>query len=70
MHKIKEISLEALPEVAKKELYDFYEYLTLKYGKNVSGEIGKKKKYLESVAQHIFKLPTGYKFNREEIYER
>ncbi len=43
MHKIKEISLEALPEVTKKELYDFYEYLTLKYGKNVSGEIGKKK---------------------------
>ncbi len=65
----KEIRLENLPEAARIELYDFYEFLASKYGKKTVA-VSKKKIFLESVARHSFKLPAGYKFNREEIYER
>lgn len=66
----KEIRLENLPEAARRELYDFYEFLASKYGKRMTGAVSKKKRFFESVARHSFKLPATYKFNREEIYER
>lgn len=66
----KEIRLDKLPEAARMELYDFYEFLTSKYGKKTAVAISKKKLFFESVAKHSFKVPAGYKFNREEIYER
>lgn len=66
----KEIRLDNLPEAARMELYDFYEFLASKYGKKTAVAVSKKKGFFESVARHSFKLPAGYKFNREEIYER
>jgi hypothetical protein len=29
-----------------------------------------KRTFMQLVAKHAFKLPDGYKFNRDEIYER
>ena len=63
----KEIRLDKLPEAARKELYDFYEFLASKYGKKMVVAVSKKKLFFKSVAKHSFKLPAGYKFNREEI---
>ena len=66
----KEIRLDNLPEAARKELYDFYEFLASKYGEKMVVAVSKKKLFFKSVVKHSFKLPAGYKFNREEIYER
>ncbi|APB35040.1 hypothetical protein GlitD10_2697 [Gloeomargarita lithophora Alchichica-D10] len=30
----------------------------------------RKRRFLEQLQQHSFKLPEDYKFNREELYER
>lgn len=30
----------------------------------------RKQRFLEQLQQHSFKLPEGYSFNREELYER
>jgi|688.fasta_scaffold71704_4 predicted DNA-binding antitoxin AbrB/MazE fold protein len=30
----------------------------------------RKRRFLEQLKQHSFKLPEDYKFNREELYER
>ncbi|MBI5875315.1 MAG: hypothetical protein HZB81_05660 [Deltaproteobacteria bacterium] len=66
----KNINLDMLPEKARSELFDFYEFLTTKYGKKLTDVEKNKKIFLESVRDHSFKLPVGYKFNREEIYEK
>ena len=66
--KIEKIDLELLPEEAKRELLDFYEFLVEKYVK--SKKSLKKEVFFESVRKHTFILPEKYNFNREEIHER
>ena len=59
----KEIDLEKLPEEARKELLDFYEFLLEKYGKKKKNRLN-----IEKL------LPKKVKFfdplNRDDIYER
>ena len=69
MKSIREIDLTLLPENAKKELIDFYEFLLKKYG-------SKEKKDTEDVNIEKFFLineiqidTRKWKFSREEIYE-
>jgi len=76
----KELNLEILPEEAKKELLDFYEYLLNKYRKvqkqgivikeEKAVELDKKRRFFESVKKHSFILPEDYRFNREKLHER
>ncbi len=61
----KTIDLEVLPDDAKRELIDFYEYLVRKYGKKKRVE-----EFLAFVEKHRIELPKDYKFDREEIHER
>ena len=68
MQVTKEIDLLRLPEEARKELIDFYEFLLKKYDirkKNI-----KKEKFFSVLEKYSFNLPSTYKFNREELYER
>ena len=66
--KHKEIDLDALPEEARKELMDFYEFLFYKYPhKNLK----QKKEALKSILQNpVGILPENYRFSREEAHER
>ncbi len=57
----KTIDLEVLPDDAKRELIDFYEYLVRKYGK-------KKRVDIQGILPKPIKKFTPLK--REEIYER
>lgn len=66
----KQIRLDILSDEAKKELIDFYEFLILKHGKVTPVDKSKKQAFFQAVKKHSFKLPGGYKFNREEIHER
>ena len=59
---MKTINLEELPEEARRELLDFYEFLLKKYKKN------KQKKKIEEIIPKKVKVFTFMK--REEIYER
>ena len=60
---LKEIDLERLPEEARKELLDFYEFLLEKYSKKKKNKLN-----IEKL------LPKKVKFfnplNREDIYEK
>lgn len=67
------INFEHLPEDARKELLDFYEYLLFKHGKSQGQAIPlhkRKEHFFKSVKKHLFTLPDGYKFDREELHER
>ena len=67
------IDLEILPEEARKELLDFYEYLLNKCGRAEKEEVAMEKRKLQffkSVKRHSFVLPENYGFNREELHER
>ena len=73
MSRLKEIDIDILPEEVKRELLDFYEYLATKYGKKqieMKSPLKDRKAFFESVKMHSFRLPEGYKFNREELHER
>ncbi len=61
---MKTIDLDILPDDAKKELIDFYEYLVKKYKRRENVEL------LEIYKKYNIKLPPDYKFDREEIHER
>ena len=61
---MKTIDLDILPDDAKRELIDFYEYLVKKYKKTKNIEL------LEIYKRYNIKLPSNYKFDREEIHER
>lgn len=67
MAQAREIDMGILPEEVKKELIDFYEYLANKYGKK---KLKDKKAFFVSVKLHSFKLPEGYRFDREDMHER
>jgi len=62
----KYLDLETLPEGARKELLDFYEYLLTKYKKDK----GKKERLKRVLSNPAGVLPEGYKFDREEAHER
>ena len=67
------IDLEVLPEEARKEMMDFYEYLLNKYAKAKKEKTTMEKRklqFFESVKEHSFVLPENYRFNREELHER
>ncbi len=69
----KRVNFERLPEDARKELMNFYEYLLAKHGKAQGRVIASQKRrerFFESVKNHTFNLPRGYRFDREEIHER
>jgi len=79
MQKVREIDVDVLPKEKKRELLDFYEYLVHRYGKSktkskesirASAVAKKKALFFESADRHSFKLPKGYRFNREELHER
>jgi len=64
---MRELNIEILPEEVKRELFEFYEFLLKKY------KIKEKRiKDLEKeiLADQIQIDTKGWKFNREEIYER
>jgi len=63
----REIDLEVLPEEARKELIDFYEYLISKYKRRAKRA---KKGLKEILSGPVGILPDNYKFNREEAHER
>jgi hypothetical protein len=61
------LNINLLPEEAKRELYDFYEYLLKKYG------VRNNKRKKDDVDYFFDKYNldfSGFKFNREEIYGR
>ena len=62
----KYLDLEILPERARKELLDFYEYLLAKYKKDK----GEKEKLKRILSNPVGILPEEYKFDREEAHER
>jgi len=70
-----QLDLDRLPEGAKRELFDFYEYLLNKYGRSEKEKFGigieeRKVQFFESVKKHSLTLTENYKFNREELHER
>ena len=71
MQTAKQLKIDTLPAEAQRELLDFFEFLSTKYTNKAAVSSSKSKKtFMQLVAKHAFKLPVGYKFNREEIYER
>ena len=62
--------IDNLPAEAQRELFDFFELLSAKYKKSAVLSTENKKTFMQLAAKHAFKLPAGYKFNRDEIYER
>jgi len=61
-----ELDLEILPNEAKKELMDFYEFLLKKYSLKREDEDIEK----EILADQIQIDTRGWKLNKEEIHER
>ncbi|MBX6423468.1 hypothetical protein [Thermosulfurimonas sp. F29] len=62
----KDFDLGILPEEAKKELIDFYQFLIFKYGKRVNKVEELKKLFTKPKG----KLPQDYRFDREEVHAR
>jgi hypothetical protein len=62
-----QLDLDILPDEAKREIKDFYEFLVRKH---VTKKVKDKKYFFKSVKLHSFKFPENYKFNREELHER
>ena len=68
MQIIKEIDFSILPEEARRELIDFYEFLLEKYVRRRKN--ARKETFFSMIKKHSFTLPSTYRFNREELYER
>lgn len=69
----KAIQIDRLPEIARNELYDFYEFLMQKYTpamKKSRSVTSAKSAFFQKVAARSFTLPDNYKFDRNELYER
>ena len=62
------IDLSLLPEEARRELIDFYEFLLEKYVKGKKNM--EKESFFRTIKKHSFNLPFNYNFEREEIHER
>ncbi len=69
----KAIQIERLPEPARNELYDFYEFLVKKYvpvlTKSGSDRVAKKA-FFNNVTSRAFTLPANFTFDRNELHER
>lgn len=69
----KAIEIDRLPESARNELYDFYEFLVQKYASALSKshpDRETKERFFKNVTSHAFSLPTDYTFDRNELHER
>ena len=69
----KTIHIERLPEPARNELYDFYEFLVKKYVPvltKTSSDREAKKLFFQNVTSRAFPLPANYTFDRNELHER
>lgn len=62
---VQELELKAGDEVAVRAVKDSDAKLTLVVERKRTRE-----EFIESLAERRWKLPDGYKFNREELYER
>ena len=67
------IDIHILPQKAQNELIDFYQFLVQRYTsgktKKRAPKITKAKKASSFFDQYSIDL-TGFKFNRDELYER
>lgn len=72
MHgEFRELDIFQLPEIARRELLDFYEFLLSKYQKRPAVSLNEKQRVLSELFQEVKgKLPAGYTLNREELHER
>ncbi len=69
----KAIQIDRLPESARNELYDFYEFLMSKYTPSVKRSRsvnGTKTAFFRKVSTLSFTLPSNYRFDRNELHER
>jgi hypothetical protein len=74
------IEVDLLPDGAKKEMADFYEYLLNKYSMKINIEkvpIVKKKSgkrtaisFFKKIDGFSFDLPKDYHFDRDSLYDR
>jgi len=62
-----QLDLDILPDEAKREIKDFYEFLAKKYA---TKKAKNKKAFFDAIRKYSFRLPANYKFNREELHER
>jgi hypothetical protein len=61
----------ALPDNAKNELLEFYEFLVYKYQQRPDIQMSEKHTILSAIFQEANgKLPANYSFNRDEVHER
>ena len=63
----KYLDLEALPEEARKELMDFYEFLISKHKRK---EAQTEERLKELFSNPVGILPDNYHFDRDEAHER
>jgi hypothetical protein len=75
------IKIDQLPDGAKREMADFYEYLLHKYStkndmgkaavvKKVPGVHATQKSFFKKVEAFSFNIPKDYHFDRESLYDR
>jgi len=75
------IKIDRLPDGAKKEMADFYEYLLHKYSakkdvdkasamRKISGVRSDQKKFFKKIEDFSFNIPKGYHFDRDSLYDR
>jgi hypothetical protein len=75
------IRIDLLPDGAKKELADFYEYLLHKYStktdlgkasavKKKPGVRSAQKTFFKKIESFSFDLPKDYQFERDSLYDR
>lgn len=74
------IKIDLLPDGAKKEIVDFYEYLLHKYSRKTDmAKVSKMKKksgartaiaFLREIDKFSFDLPKDYRFDRDSLYDR
>ncbi|MEJ5310174.1 MAG: DUF2281 domain-containing protein [Anaerolineae bacterium] len=72
-----QLDIFKLPEIARQELLDFYEFLLKKYSKeaatssNQALSVAERRKILRAMFQEIHgELPPDYKLDREALHER
>jgi len=75
------IRIDILPDGAKKEIVDFYEYLLHKYSaktdagkasavKKIPGVRSAQKAFFKKIESFSFDLPKDYQFKRDSLYDR
>lgn len=72
-----QLDIFKLPEIARQELLDFYEFLLKKYSKetatssNQALSVAERRKILRTMFHEIHgELPVDYKLDREALHER